>query len=360
MEYRKLGNTDLLISPLGFGTMRLPFKDQINVTNSISLIQYAIRSGINFFDVGTFYCNFRCETIFGQAVRNLKNNIILCAKNSSHQTVNGNWTIQLQNSLVKLDIQELDMYFIHYLDYDVWENYFIREQHIDNIIKTKKEGLIRYLGFSSHDTPVNVRKLIDTELFDSVILSYNLLNRTYEDTIKYACEKGYGVIIMNPLAGGMLTTDNLYINELQSIFHYDPATIALKYVYSNPYVHCTLSGMQTIEEIDKNIKTAAIPHYSKEERDLIDRIITSERNKKLVYCTRCEYCLPCPQGIDIPGIIDIWNRYNIIRGAKHYFRDYRLLDVTADCCISCGLCEEKCPNGIKISALMKEIADFFA
>lgn len=359
MEYRKLGNTDLQASPLGFGTMRLPYQDQEDVVKAVSLIRYAIKSGINFFDVGTFYCNFRCETFFGQAVRNTKDNIILSAKNSSHQASEKDWTAQLKNTLNKFECKKLDIYFIHYLNYEVWEDYFIRKGNLDKIILAKKEGLIRYLGFSSHDTPDNVRILLDSALFDVVILPYNLLNRNYEDTLQYAREKGCGVIIMNPLAGGMLTADNMYINELQSHFQDDLASIALKYAYSNPHVHCTLSGMQTPEEIDKNIKATSKPHYSPEEKILIDKIISKEKDKKLVYCTRCNYCLPCPQGIDIPGIIDLWNRYNILRTGKHYIRDYRLMDVTSDCCINCGLCEEKCPNGIKIPLLMKEIGELF-
>ena len=152
--------------------------------------------------MGTFYCNHLCETIFGQAIHNNQYNIILSGKNSNHLSINENWMDQLKNSLFRFGCEALDIYFIHYLEYDVWEKHFLLNNVIDEVKRAKKEGLIKYLGFSSHDSPEEVKKLIDTRLFDAVILTYNLLNRTYEESLHHAFEKGMGVIIMNPLAGG--------------------------------------------------------------------------------------------------------------------------------------------------------------
>jgi uncharacterized protein len=360
MKYKKLGNTDLNISSLGFGTMRLPVPNAGDFTKAITLIQYAIKKGINFFDIGTFYCHYQCEAIFGQATHNTKHHIIFSGKNTSHQSPREDWIFQLKNTLHLLDRDALDIYFIHYLDYEDWERYFVQGNGIDQINLAKKEGLIKCLGFSSHDAPESIRKLIDTKLFDAAILSYNFINRTYEDTIHYAWEKGLGVITMNPLAGGILKDSYLDLHELTSYFNDDVTTIALNYVLTNPYIHCALSGMQTMEEINKNLKTVGKHHYSSKEIELINDVIARERNEKMVYCTSCNYCLPCPQGIDIPKVIQIWNQYNIIKGKKHFNRDYQFLDVTADCCIKCGTCEEKCPNGIGISEFLEKVGDLFS
>ena len=355
MNFKKLGNTGLNISSLGFGAMRLPYKDDRSFASAIALIQHALKKEINFFDVGTFYCNHLCETIFSQVIiQKNGQNIILSGKNSSHISNNENWTDQLKNSLFMFGCEVLDIYFIHYLDYDVWEKHFILDNVIDEVNRAKEEGLIKYVGFSSHDSPEKVRKLIDTGFFDAVILTYNLLNRTYEDTLHYASGKGMGVIIMNPLAGGILTDTFLDFHRLTEYFGDDIAGIALNYVLSNPDVHCALSGMRTLNEIDKNSDTGGKHHFSAEETAMINDFICMERNCRLVYCTGCGYCLPCPQGIDIPGVIKIWNTYNIVQGDGHFIRDYQILDVSADCCIMCETCEEKCPNGVRIIEIMEK------
>jgi len=354
MNCKKLGNTGLNISSLGFGTMRLPYNNDEDFTSAIALIKHALKNGINFFDIGTFYCNHRCETIFGQAILDNKHEIILSGKNSSHLSINENWTVQLKNSLFRFGCEALDIYFIHYLDFDIWAKHFIMDNVIDEVNRAKNEGLIKYLGFSSHDTPEKIRKLLDTGVFDAVILTYNLMNRTYEDTVHYAFEKGMGVIIMNPLAGGILTDRFLDLHGLKDYFGDDITGIALNYVLSNPNVHCALSGMRTLNEIDNNSNTAENHRFSTEEIGLINDFIDRERNCKLVYCTGCGYCLPCPQGIDIPGVIKIWNTYNIVQGDDHFIRDYQILDVSADCCIMCETCEEKCPNGVGITEIMEK------
>ncbi len=87
---------------------------------------------------------------------------------------------------------------------------------------------------------------------------------------------------------------------------------------------------------------------------MINDFIDKEKNCGLIYCTGCGYCLPCPQGIDIPGVIKIWNTYNIVQGDGHFLRDYQILDVTADCCIMCGICEKRCPNGVEIIKTMEK------
>jgi len=149
MEYKKLGNTDLNVSSLGFGAMRLPIPPgSAHFTQAIQLIQHAINRGINFFDVGTFYCHHQCEAAFGQAIKDINQEIIIAGKNSSHQSIQENWTEQLKNTLSLFSRDALDIYFIHYLNKKEWDEQFIRDGIIDQVEQAKKEGLIKYLRLS--------------------------------------------------------------------------------------------------------------------------------------------------------------------------------------------------------------------
>jgi predicted aldo/keto reductase-like oxidoreductase len=361
MEYKKLGNTDLKVSSLGFGAMRLSIPPGSNeFTKAIELLKHANNGGINFFDVGTFYCHHQCEAAFGQAIKGLEHKIIISGKNSSHQSIHENWTDQLKNTLSQFGRDALDIYFIHYLNKLDWDRHFIQEGVIDQVEQAKNEGFIKYLGFSSHDTPEHIRYLIDTGSFDAIILSYNFLNRTYEDTMKYAFEKGLGVIIMNPLAGGILKDSYLDLHELKDHFNAGIPEIAMNYVLSNPNVHSVLSGMQSVDEIDNNITTACDERNTPEDLEIINDVITRSRKEHLTYCTGCGYCLPCTQGIDIPEVINIWNQINLVKGKNLFNREYQLLDVTADCCIKCRICEEKCPNNIAVSVIMEKVSGLLA
>jgi|WetSurSiteA1Bulk_404760.scaffolds.fasta_scaffold02457_2 uncharacterized protein len=361
MDYKKFGNTDFYISALGFGAMRLPIAPQsIDFTEAISLMHYALKTGINFFDIGTFYCHFQCEKVFGLAINDQKPAVILSGKNTTHLSDPGNWTAQLKNTLHLYNREALDFYFIHYLEYKSWEKHFLAEGIIEQVHRARRDGLIRYLGFSSHDTPGNIIKLIDAGPFDAVILSYNMLNRTYEDAIQYAYNRGLGVIVMNPLAGGVLTDSFVDFPRLREYFHATIPAIALKFAYSNPHVHCVLSGMQTKSEIDSNIQIEGGERFSPIDTAFINEMVAQERDERLVLCTGCNYCLPCPQGIDIPKVIGLWNQFNMVKGKNFFQRDYHMLDVTADCCIACESCEERCPNHINISVIMHKAGILFA
>jgi predicted aldo/keto reductase-like oxidoreductase len=356
MLYNKLGNTELEISKLGFGTMRLPLtRDGDRYPEAGALIHAAYDKGINFFDVSTFYCNNHCETIFSQAIQSFISDLIVSGKNIVHQTRKPDWIHQLKNTLHIYGRDYLDLYFIHYLQWDTWKEYFIERGVIEQIRQAKEEGLIRYLGFSSHDTPENVKRLIDLDEFQSLILSYNILNRKYKETIRYASQKGCGVIVMNPLAGGLITESVPGIPELEEHFQQDLAFLALRYVFSNPHVHCTLSGMRSLNEIHNNAYCAEQRDLTSGEIDWINHRIDETRKGKLVYCTGCEYCMPCTQGIKIPELLKIWNQYSILQGRNIFLRDYHILDINADSCIRCNICKERCPNDIDIPSLLREL-----
>ncbi len=362
MRYCTLGKTGLTVSKLGFGAMRLAIhRENPKFDSSIDLMRYAVERGINFFDVGVFYCHGHCEKAFGLATEGIpRDKLLICGKNASHQTGNQSWPGQLRNSLTLFNRSYFDLYFIHYLTFEDWRAWFLDHGVIEEIQRARARGLFRRLGFSSHDSPKNVRKLIDTGLFEAVILSYNMLRREQEETLKYAHEKGLGVIIMNPLAGGSLADGAFYSDDFKAVG--DPgkmAEIALNYVLSQPFVHVALSGMESKEIIDENVKTVQRKNFSPQKIELLDEIISKSRAGVMAPCTSCNYCAPCTQGIDIPRVIRIYNRYSVLERKGMYVREYAMLPVTAECCIRCNACMEKCTQHIDIPEIMEKASRLF-
>ncbi len=362
MIYRKLGKTGLSVSTLSYGTMRLPINPtNPNFTEAITLIEYAHEKGINYFDVGTFYCHHYAETAFGLATKDIpRENIIITGKNSSHQSGATDWIGQLKNSLSLFERDYFDIYFLHYLNLEHWENHFLGKGIIDQIQQAKNQGLIHHLGFSSHDTPENVSDLIDSDYFEAIILPYNLIQRKYENTMKYAHQKELGVIVMNPLGGGALSNSQLYFENSQTEQDKNKtAELALNFVLSQPFVHTALSGMESKAIIEENIKTVHKKRLSFDDISALNERISHEKAKLLVPCTGCNYCMPCVQGIDIPAVIEIWNQYSILKGKKIFARDYAELPVPAECCIQCDSCNSNCPCNIPITDIMEQTARLF-
>lgn len=356
MRYIQLGDTGLSVSRLGFGTMRLPLsRIDPDFGPSIRLIRQAVDQGITLFDVGTFYCHGHCERAFGLATADLdRGRILICGKNAAHQTRDANWQVQLDRSLAIFCREKFDLYFLHNLHLEEWRDYFHQARVIDQIKAAQAEGRFKHLGFSSHDTPENVQRLIDTGWFRAVILSYNLLRQEYEGVMHYAHDKGLGVIVMNPLAGGALANSNFYLQDDSE--DKGAANTALNFVLSQPFVHTALSGMRSKGIIEANVKTTDGPRFDKAAMELLNNRISRRKADALTPCTSCGYCLPCTQGIDIPAVINIRNRYALLGETRVFDRDYAMFQVPADCCIGCGICTKRCTQGINIPAVMESAA----
>jgi len=240
-------------------------------------------------------------------------------------------------------------------------------------LKAKDEGLIKHISFSFH-TPNsfsdylrtdaesdNMIKLIDTGYFESLLCQYNVLDRTNARGMEYAKKKGLGVTVMGPLGGGRVSGLPKELADKLGIKAAASAELGLRFVDSNPNVDIILSGMSNIQQLEENAEyvSRSEPLTAKEVEG-IEAMMQENRKLSDLYCTGCNYCMPCPQGVNIPVIFQDTNYYRVYGLEKHAKEAYASIGggwiqgKRADACVDCGVCESKCPQKIEIRKQLKE------
>lgn len=368
MQYRTLGNTGVEISALSFGAMRLPSneidgKTVYNYEKSEAIIKRAYKLGVNYFDTAPYYCDGESEKILGKAIKPFRDKIYLSTKNPIEDASGENWRKRLEKSLENLDTDYIDFYHMWGISLEAYiDKIDVPNGPLEAALKAKEEGLIRHISFSFHDKPENLFKIIDTGNFDTMLCQYNLLDRSNEEAITYGQNKGLGVIIMGPVGGGRLGAPSKTIQDILPGEVKSSAEIALRFVISNPAVTSALSGMSTMEMVEENVKVAA--NANPLNLDEIKHINDSmEENKKLadLYCTECNYCMPCPHGVNIPLNFKLMNYHRVYNLTDYVKAEYKQIGKVdwmkgenAGACIECGLCEPKCPQKLEIIKQLKE------
>ena len=358
MNYRDFGKTGEKISALGFGCMRFPeykqdeknFVDQDKVDE---MIAYAYENGVNYFDTAPSYCNSNSEPALGHAIKSFRDKILVSTKCPLGNGLSADgYRANLERSLTRLGTDRIDFYHFWSLNRGSFDNIVIKEGLLEAAAKAKEEGLIRHICFSFHDQPATIKHIIDTAeergiKMESMLCQYNLLDRSNEEMIRYANEKGIGTIAMGPVGGGRLSPPtDLYtrLTGKPSIATYE---LAFKFCLGNPNLNCALSGMQNLDMVKKNIAVAS------------DETAFSASEWEQLYCTGCKYCQPCPCDIDISRIFGMWTYYNVYGlkdHAKKMMRDYVSKEgkTFADC-KKCGLCETKCPQHLAIRENLEKV-----
>lgn len=368
MQYRSFGKTGIKISSLGFGAMRLPRrregdKDVWDYEAGVKLIRQGIDAGINYLDTAPFYCDKHSELIIGEALKEgYRDKVYLSTKLPGDDRGYDAARTRLEASLERMQTDHIDFYHLWGLTWKRFETQAEPEGQVRMALKAKEEGLIKHLSFSFHDDPENMFKLIDTGLFASVLCQYNLLDRSLEDAIAYAHEKGLGTVIMGPIAGGRLGAPSPVVQALLPGKPVSSPELALRFVLSNPNVSCALSGMGTPEMVEENVRIASNGDLlTAQEKELIARSMAENKERAKLYCTGCNYCMPCPVGVNIPVIFEQMN-YHRVYGLTDYAKqtylkignDPWLKGEKADKCVGCGVCEEKCPQHLKIREQLAE------
>lgn len=334
MKYRKLGSTGLEISVVGFGGIPI---QRVSKEEAVKLLQVAKDNGINFIDTARGYAS--SEAKIGYALEQVKGDFIIASKSMARDAKG--YTEELKQSLENLRVNCIDLYQFHNVSSEqAYEQVMGDNGAYEAALKAQQQGLIKYIGFTSHKVDL-ARKAVESGKFATLQVPFNAVEDHFLEVLELAYKKNIATIIMKPMAGGSLDSGDL---ALRYILEYNVTTV--------------IPGMQKIEEIIENSSVGnSYKPLTKTEKTKLQEVAKQLGDK---FCRRCEYCLPCPQGIKIPAMFILdgyYSRYNLQEWATER---YRSLDVTAADCIDCGLCETKCPYQLPIRDMLKEVASHFS
>ena len=352
--------------------MRLPMvgegdDQQVDRAKAIPMIHTAFKAGVNYIDTAVGYCNRDSQRVVGEALKGWRDKVVVSTKNHYFDENEKEWWQNLEDSLERLDIDCIDIYNTHGVNAQKLDN-SVKPRVLGWLTKARDQGLIKHICTSFHDNNDALVKVVDSGIYDSITLQYNMLDRSLEDGIAHAHESGMGVVVMGPVGGGRLGTPNAVFGKMVPGIQRIPE-LAMRFVLCNPNVDIALSGMSTMEQVQENVKICSSDMtLTAGEQQIIDAQLERLKKAADLYCTGCRYCLPCPNSVDIPRVFSIYNQarvYGMAESArKNYARWTRNQENSetkyAAACIECGKCEELCPQHIPIIKQLKEAHSFLS
>jgi predicted aldo/keto reductase-like oxidoreductase len=377
MQYRRFGNLDWQVSALGFGCMRFPVikrnTSRIDEKPAAEMLYTAIDNGVNYIDTAYPYHGGQSEGFVGRTLQGeYRDKVKLATKMPSWKIKKAeDFDFYLNEQLDRLKTDHIDCYLLHALNQKHWTTL----QSLDVLPwaeKAKSDGRIAHLGFSFHDEFPVFKSIIDAyQEWDFCMIQLNYMDQDYQagiEGLKLASERGLAVVIMEPLRGGRLVDPPKDIQQI-----WDSADIkrsvaewSLQWLWNKPEVAAVLSGMSTLEQVQENLVSAdrsGMGLLTSGELDLIERVKATYNGLALIPCTRCNYCVPCPEGVDIPRILRIYNdgiMYDKFETAKTDYNIWVPEENKGNLCVVCGDCEEQCPQDIPISDWMSRIHQEYA
>lgn len=372
MQYRDYGNEGYKVSAFGMGCMRVPHvKDEhgnkiIQREEAIKMIRYAADHGVTYFDSARMYFNGDCDALLGEALAGGYREKVKVVSKIPPRFVNSEeeFNNTLDDMLKKLQTDYLDVLLAHDMNREAWDR-FQQMGMYQWMEKAKQAGKIKAIGFSFHDDFETYKEVIDYYPWDMSQIQMNILDVDNQATIegmKYAASKGMAIVIMEPLRGGGLANPPEPIQEIYRSYpdKRSPVEWALRFMYNFPEVSCILSGVSTMEQLQDNIRifeNAQPNSMSEDELKMIDTVRETYKKLIKVPCTGCSYCVPCPKGVNIPSVFELYNDGAMYGGYETIKERYqRRIDSgnSADHCVQCGACEKKCPQHIPIIQRLKE------
>lgn len=370
MQYRTFNKINEKTSLLGMGCMRLPVdnEEKVQEQEAIDIIRGAIDNGVNYVDTAFTYHGGKSEKVLGKALKDGYREKVLLADKMPIWIAKDEDSVRsiFNKQLERLDTDCIDMYLVHNVSRGIWKR--AKKLNLMPFLEEMKaEGKIKHIGFSFHDSYEFFEEMLDEYDWDFCQIQLNYMDKNHQAGVKglkLAAEKGLGVIIMEPLKGGRIT--DAIPPAVQEIWDKypikkTPAEWAFKWLAHMPEVTVMLSGMSSKVQLEQNIETLSaddVNELTAEDIAVIDKV-SDEYNRLIKYsCTGCNYCMPCPQKLDIPSILRYFNDWNVYEQNPSTKLEYStwLVRHGSDC-VDCKACEAKCPQGLPISQAMKEAAE---
>jgi len=372
MNYRSFGKLDFKASALGFGCMRLPTLDktpggEINEQEAARMIYHAIDQGVNYLDTAYTYHHSESEKFLGRTLQGGWREKIHLATKLPQWLVDepAKMDLLLNEQLERLKTDHIDFYLIHALSKDSWK----KMEGFDVLSWAEKriaDGSIRHLGFSFHDDYETFQTIVDAYHWDFCQIQYNYMdieNQAGTKGLRYAAEKGLGVVIMEPLLGGRLAiTPPAEVQAVwdQSPVKRSPADWALQWLWNQPEVSLVLSGMTLMPQVEENLASASksgVGSLNAQEEALVAKARETFNQLCVVSCTGCQYCQPCPNELNIPLMFELYNSghmYGVVEEVRKIYPERIPAAQRADQCLKCRECEDKCPQHLPICDLLED------
>jgi predicted aldo/keto reductase-like oxidoreductase len=338
----------------------------IDEQKAIHLIRRAIDGGVTYLDTAYVYLDRTSEIVLGKALRDGYRDRVTIATKMPMEAVHNRAEMEalLVEELEKLQTDHIDFYLMHGINREKWE-YFKSIEAPRFFDDMKREGKIRYKCFSFHGPYDEFEFIINDWDWDMVQIQYNFMdvdNQAGTRGLELAGRLGIPVVIMEGLLGGQLAKAPENVQALYDAFPVkrSPVEWAFRWLCNHPEVATVLSGCNEAAQIDDNLRIfdAVAPNImTDDELKLIEDVRSAYLSRRKIGCTGCRYCMPCPNGVNIPGIFSAWNQLSLYNKNPKDNWDYGqivLKGETANKCVACGACEAACPQHLGIIEALKE------
>ncbi|MBU5336034.1 aldo/keto reductase [Intestinibacter bartlettii] len=329
---REFGKTGMNIKRVGFGGIPI---QRISQEDTNKVIDELERCGVNFIDTARGYTI--SEEYLGNALKGRREKFYIATKSMSRDYESMKRDIEI--SLKNLQTDYIDLYQMHNVKPVEYDTLFGEDRAYRALLEAKEAGKIKHIGITSHGLET-VERAVESGKFETIQFPYNIVENQADEVFKKAHQKGIGTIVMKPLAGGAI----------------DDGTLAMKYLLSREYIDVAIPGMDTPEQVREN--TAVLQNFELTEEDNA-KISKIKSELGTNFCRRCEYCLPCPQGINIPQnflLEGYYNRYGLQDWAVDRYNGLAENERASNC-IECGACQKKCPYELPIIDMLKKVVN---
>jgi hypothetical protein len=357
MWTKPYGNTGKDVTVVSFGGMR--FAEPKDIDGSAETVLHAYNKGINYFDTAPGYCGDKSEDIMGAAFAHMDRSKFYVST-KCNRADGGELRESIERSLKRMGVETIDFFHIWcVLSKDAWQKRKAGGA-VDAALRAKEEGLIQHVVVSSHMPGDELSEMLADGPFEGVTLGYCAINFPYrEQAVRDAAGRGLGVVTMNPLGGGLIPQHADRFDFIRTEGDDSVVQAALRFNVSNPHVTSALVGFNTKQHVDQAVE--AVEDFQPYPREHIETMRTRILDSFEDLCTGCGYCLPCPEGVEIPKLMDAWNQ-RALRGEdpSHVINRLKwhwgMRPQAAEACSLCGVCETRCTQHLPIRDRLKDIA----